>query len=122
MIGKCVTWDEVRIAPPPEHAATSRAGCAETGPNSFILCLPRRVIRATRIHYDRQVMFGLSHLLSMRSGPELHVLKPWLNSLFFAYAGPCSGDSDVYVGEGAWCSLVPLDPALLRTDHSLLSL
>jgi len=47
------------------------------GPNSFILCLARRVIRATRIRYDRQVMFGLPHLLSMRSGPELHVLKPW---------------------------------------------
>jgi len=25
------------------------------GPNSFILCLARRVIRATRIRYDRQV-------------------------------------------------------------------
>src|SRR6476659_4877342 len=92
------------------------------GPNSFILCLARRVIRATRIRYDRQVMFGLPHLLSMRSGPELHVLKPWLNSLFFASAGPCSGDSDVYVGDGTWCSLVPLDPAVLRADLPSLSL
>jgi hypothetical protein len=33
--------------------------------------------------YDRQVMFGLPHLLSMRSGPELDVLKPALNSFIF---------------------------------------
>ena len=35
MIGKCVTCDDVWIAPPPEHAATSRAGWAETVVEQF---------------------------------------------------------------------------------------
>ncbi len=50
----------------------------------FRLFMPvRRVIRATRIRYDRQVVFGLRHHLRMRSSPKLHVLKPWLNSFIF---------------------------------------
>ena len=47
------------------------------------LCLVRQVIRAARIRYDRQVVFGLPHHLRMRSSPKLHVLKPWLNRFIF---------------------------------------
>src|SRR6476646_3859194 len=75
-IGKCV-------AP---YAVRSRAGCAETGAESLFfasLCLVRQVIRAARIRYDRQVVFGLPHHLRMRSSPKLHVLKPWLNRFIF---------------------------------------
>jgi hypothetical protein len=72
-IGKCV-------AP---YAVRSRAGCAETGAESFIFRLFRQVIRAARIRYDQQVVFGLPHHLRMRSSPKLHVLKPWLNRFIF---------------------------------------
>src|SRR6476660_10462350 len=49
----------------------------------FIFRLFRQVIRAARIRYDRQVVFGLPHHLRMRSSPKLHVLKPWLNRFIF---------------------------------------
>jgi len=41
----------------------------------FIFRLFRQVIRAARIRYDQQVVFGLPHHLRMRSSPTLHVLK-----------------------------------------------
>ena len=92
----------------------------KTGAKSFIFRLFRQVIRAARIRYDRQVVFGLPHHLRMRSSPKLHVLKPWLNRFIFACVGPCSGDSDVKWVKVRGARWSRCDPTLVRTKLSLL--